>query len=146
MVDDGSGYEGKVKEIQIFYTHLATLDNKTIIIPNGNIMKTTITNFTHEGKRRLEIKLKLDHHTNLTKAKEIALKLLKEDPRVLEEPAPGVYILNLDEYGVDFSLRGWVKRTDLFKVKTELLEKIKAEFDKEGIKLAKPVMATANKS
>ena len=139
-IEDGKGQEGKVKSIQIFYTHLATLDNKTIIIPNGNIMKTTIINFTHEGKRRLEIKLKLDHKTNLKKAKEIALSVIKSEPRVLPEPVPGVYVLNIDEYGVDFSIRAWVKRQELFKVKTSLIEKIKAEFDHAGIKLARPVV------
>ncbi len=138
QVDDGKGQEGKVKEIQIFYTHLATLDNKTIIIPNGNIMKTTIINFSHENKRRLEIRFKLDHQVDLTKAKEIALKLAKADERVLAEPEPAVYVLNIDEYGVDLSIRAWVKRQELFKVKTSLIEKIKAEFDMAKIKLAKP--------
>ena len=139
LVDDGKGQEGKVKEIQIFYTHLATLDNKTIIIPNGNIMKTTIINFSHEDKRRMEIRFKLDHQADLTKAKEIALKLVREDERVLAEPEPTVYVLNIDEYGVDLSIRAWVKRQELFKVKTSLIEKIKAEFDQASIELIKNV-------
>lgn len=129
------GYEGTVKEIQILYTLLLTVDNKKVIIPNGNLSNNDVVNFTANDNRRIDLKIGISPNSDLMKAKEILLKASGSDYRILKDPSPTVGVDSLADNAVVFNCFVWVKRTDLGDVKQELLERIKLEFDKAGIQL-----------
>jgi len=133
-----ANHEGRVRAIQIFYTILTSIDNKTIVIPNGNVMKNIIVNYSHEKIRRVKVDVGVSYQTDLVKAKKILEQLARTNKLVLEEPGVSVYVTELAASAVILSLRVWCKRENYFKLKTELLEKIKTTFDQEKINIPYP--------
>jgi small conductance mechanosensitive channel len=137
------GYEGTVKEIQILYTIMVTVDNKKVVIPNGNLSNNDVVNFTAHDNRRIDLKIGINPGSDLMKAKEVLVAATQADYRILKEPSPTVGVESLVDNAVIFNCFVWVKRTDLGDVKHDLLERIKLEFDKAGIQL--PLTAVPEK-
>ena len=132
------GVEGTVKEISIFTTKLNTFGNQVAIIPNGKLSNDNIVNFNAEGTRRDKIEVGIGYSSDIRKAKEILLEICKEDPRILEEPAPEVYVGQLGASSVDLSLRFWAANPDFWAAHFNVLERLKAEFDQAGIEIPFP--------
>ena len=103
---------GTVHEIQIFSTILKTPDNKTVIIPNGEIYNNSITNYSTEPKRRVDMTFGCGYSDNLKKAKEILETITKNDTRVLKDPAPMVAVSELADSSVNFVVRAWCNTPD----------------------------------
>lgn len=82
IVEDTNGKEGTVKEIQIFYTKLSTIDNKTIVIPNGMLTNNSITNATAKDERQLDLRISISYNADIKKAKSVIEKLLSEDASI----------------------------------------------------------------
>lgn len=129
------GQDGVVTSIQIFYTVILTADNKTVIIPNGKLFNEVITNVTREGKRRLDIDIKLEYAADVDVVKETILKSIKATANILtKEPIRvGIFALELD--GVKFTIRVWVKHDQFLPVKLELQERIIKDLKAAGVKL-----------
>lgn len=132
---EAQGYTGTVKTLQIFQTILHTIDNKEIIIPNGDISNGAIINYSATGKRRVDMIFGIDYDDDLKKAKEIIEKIIKEDKRVLKENnrKNNVVLGNLGESSVEIYCQIWVKSSDYLGIKYDMNEKVKKEFDKNGI-------------
>ncbi|QCY14273.1 mechanosensitive ion channel family protein [Pseudomonas sp. MPC6] len=112
---EAQGVAGTVDSIQIFHTVLRTGDNKTIIIPNGNLSNGIITNTNRQPTRKVVFDVGVDYEADLQKAREVLLELAK-DPRVLAEPAPQAVISTLGDSSITVSLRVWVKTADYWDV------------------------------
>jgi small conductance mechanosensitive channel len=134
---EGQGVAGTVDSIQIFHTTLKTADNKVVIVPNGSLSNGHITNYSREPKRRAEIKVGIDYSSDIKKAREVLLKIA-EDPRVLKDPAPVVYVVGLGDNSVDLSLRVWVETGDFWPVTFEFTELVKERLDEAGIGIPFP--------
>lgn len=132
------GHAGTVKDIQMFATILKTFDNKTVIMPNGSVAGGTIVNLSTEEIRRITLTFGIGYDDDLKKAKEVLNRIIKEDSRVLEEPAPMVAVSELGDSSVNFTFRPWVKKDDFWSVHFDMIEKVKLEFDKEGISIPFP--------
>ena len=132
------GIMGTVKEIRIFHSILNTVDNKTIIIPNGNIANAMVTNYSLEEKRRVDMVFGIGYNSDLLKAKEILMEFLKNDERILEEPEPTVTVRELGDSSVDFNVRGWCNASDYWPFYWDMMEKVKLEFDKQDINIPFP--------
>lgn len=135
IIEDAHGNEGTVKEIQIFYTKLATIDNKTIVIPNGSLSNTSLTNVTAKDERRLDIIVGIAYDSDLKKAKQLIETILREDEKILQEEQIVVYVDNLGESSVDIGLRAWVRTDEYWTTRWRVLEEIKLTFDREGIEI-----------
>lgn len=135
IIEDTNGNEGTVKEIQIFYTKLSTIDNKTIVIPNGMLTNSSLTNATAKDERRLDLKVDISYHADLRKAKGIIENLLKKDTSVLQEEEIVVFVDALAASSVVIGARAWVKSEEFWETKWRLLEKIKLTMDAEGIEI-----------
>ena len=85
IIEDNNKNEGTVKEIQLFYTKLTTLDNKTIIIPNGMLTNNSLTNVTEKNERRLDLKIDISYESDLKRAKEVLQKLVDAENRIKKE-------------------------------------------------------------
>lgn len=133
IIENGGKTEGTVKEIQIFYTKLSTLDNKTIIIPNGTLVNSTIINVTAKPERQLDLKVGISYQADLRKAKEIVEGLLCEEDGVIKEEGIKVFVDSLADSSVMLGIRAWVKTEEYWSVRWRLLENMKLTFDKEGI-------------
>jgi len=132
------GFSGTVKEIQIFSTILTTPDNQTIIIPNSPISVNAITNYSTQDTRRVDFTFGIGYSDDIDKARSVIMKVLNNDERILKEPEPLVKISNLGDSSVDFATRVWVKYGDYWSVFFDTNEKIKKEFDSEGISIPFP--------
>lgn len=130
-----AGEEGTVKEIQLFYTRLLTVDNKQIMIPNGTLANGNIVNVTAQHKRRVDFSVGIGYQSDLKLAKEIMYNLLSQCPQRLAEEEAVVFVENLADSAVIIGGRVWVGADDYWNVKWELTEQIKLSFDENGIEI-----------
>ena len=133
-----AGESGKVTTINIFNTVLTTPDNKMIIVPNSSILSGTIVNVTANDTRRVDLVMGIGYDDDLLKAKKLLEKIVKEDPRVLAEPAPQIEVSELADSSVNFIVRPWCKSEDYWGIYFGLTEKVKLVFDQEGISIPYP--------
>lgn len=129
---------GSVKEINIFSTTLLTPDNKQVIIPNGNIYSDVITNYSATGTRRIDMVFGIAYEDDIAKAKGIIEEILKSDNRILNDPAYVIAVGELADSSVNFYVRPWVRTSNYWPVHFDLTEKVKLEFDKNGISIPYP--------
>ena len=135
---DAQSYSGTVNAIQVFNTVLKTPDNKTIIIPNGKLSNGSITNFTTEPTRRVDMTFGIGYSDDIKKAKDILNELVENESRIFKDPVPLVVVSALADSSVNFAVRGWCKRADYWDIYFGMLEKVKLEFDKQGISIPFP--------
>ncbi len=135
---EGAGVTGSVEEIQIFTTQLKTPDNKTIIVPNSKIMGDNITNFTMKGTRRLDMVFGIGYGDDIDKARQIIEEVIGHDQRLLQDPAPVVLVSELADSSVNLTLRVWISVDDYWDFYFETLEKVKKQFDAQGISIPFP--------
>ena len=138
IVEDNKGNEGTVTEIQLFYTKLTTYDNKVIILPNGTLANTSMTNVTEKAKRRLDVPVGVAYDTDLREAKKVLTELLKEDPATLKKEEMFVYVDELGDSAVKLCLRCWVKQEDYWQTRWRLTERVKYTLDEAGISIPFP--------
>lgn len=134
------GEEGIVKEIQIFNTVMLTVDNKTIIIPNGSLANGNITNYTMEKMRRVDFTVGIGYGDKYGHAKSVLERFISEDDRILKDPAPFIGLGELADSSVNITLRVWTKTEDYWNVFFAMNEKIYKEFDQEGLNIPYPQM------
>lgn len=125
--------QGKVVEIQIFYTYLHTSDNKVIILPNGPVANGNIVNFTKEKKRRVDWVISISYGDDYVTAHTLLEEWLKEDKRVLKEPAPFVALGALTEGAVELTVRAWAKTDEFWPVFYALNKRVYEEFPDHGL-------------
>jgi len=131
---NGAGIEGKVEEVLIFSTTLNTVDNKRIIVPNSALMSGTITNYTTNPTRRVDLQFGVGAGQDLAKAHATLLALAVADPRVLKDPAPGVGNTKLIDMGTQVELRCWCKTGDFGGLGSDLIAKAPQALADAGIK------------
>lgn len=134
----GAGEAGVVKEIQLFTTVLATPDNVKIMIPNGKLFGDTIKNVSAYDTRRIDLVIGIGYSSDIQKAYDVLMDLLKDDSRILPDPAPQVAVSELADSSVNFVVRPWVKGGDYWSVRFDLTRNIKEAFDKNGIEIPFP--------
>lgn len=133
------GSSGTVREIGIFYTHLTTVDNSKIIIPNSIVSNETLINATEQDIRRVDINVTVNYDCDIQKVKDILLGIANSHPQVLQEPAPPLArVASHGPNALEFAFRSWCKSDKYWDVKFDLLECIKTEFDKNGISIPYP--------
>lgn len=138
ILEDTNKNEGTVKEIQIFYTKLSTVDNKTIVIPNGMLTNNSLTNATAKEERQLDLKISISYQADLRKAKALLLDILKRDESVKQDAGMNVFVDDLADHAVVLGVRAWVKSDDFWPAKWRLLETIKLTLDEQGIEIPYP--------
>ncbi|MGB5190712.1 mechanosensitive ion channel family protein [Robiginitalea sp.] len=129
---------GVVKDIDIFTTKMVTPQNKLAIVPNGPIANGNIINYTIEGKMRVDIVVGVAYEEDIKKAKEVLLSVLTSNPKVLQDPAPSVNVLELAESSVNFAVRPFCKPEDYWEVYFATQEGCKLALDAAGIEIPYP--------
>jgi small conductance mechanosensitive channel len=138
---DAQGHSGSVNAIHIINTILKTGDNKTIVIPNGGLFNGSLTNYSSELKRRVDWTIGIAYGDDYDKAKGVLLTLIKQDKRILSEPAePFIALAELADSSVNLAVRCWVDASDYWAVKFSLNEQIYKTFPKEGLNIPFPQM------
>jgi len=133
-----AGESGTVSSVNIFNTILTTPDNRMVVVPNSSILSNTIVNVTANDTRRVDMVMGIGYDDDLLKAKELLVKICAEEPRILDDPAPVVEVLELGDSSVNFAVRPWVKTSDYWGVYFAITERVKLLFDQEGISIPYP--------
>ncbi|UKN02191.1 mechanosensitive ion channel [Paracrocinitomix mangrovi] len=134
------GEEGVVYEIQIFNTVLLTVDNKTVIVPNGAMANGNITNFTMQKNRRVDFVVGIAYGDSYQDAVKVLQRFISEDEKILQDPAPFIGLGALADSSVNITLRVWAKTEDYWEVHFKMNQKIYEEFGKEGLNIPFPQM------
>jgi len=135
---EGAGISGVVVEVQILTTVLKTGDNKQIIVPNGQIMNSIITNYSANDTRRVDMVVGVSYDDDLDKVRSTLQELIDADDRILDDPACTIAVSALADSSVNFVVRPWVKSADYWGVMFDMTEAIKKRFDNEGISFPFP--------
>lgn len=135
---EAQGVSGTVDSIQIFHTVLRTGDNKTVIVPNGNLSNGIITNYNRQPTRKVVFDVGVDYEADLQKARNVLLELAKNDPRVHKDPAPQAVVSTLGDSSITVSLRIWVNTADYWDVMFMLNEHARDRLKSEGIDIPFP--------
>jgi small conductance mechanosensitive channel len=133
-----SGVSGTVLEIQIMTTVLKTPDNKHIIIPNGKVVTSVITNYSREETRRLNLVFGVGYESDMEKVRGLLKEIIESDERILKEPAPQILMSELANSSVNFSVRMWTKASDYWNVNFDMNEKVFKVFNDNGINIPYP--------
>ena len=141
IIEDTNGKEGTVKEIQIFYTKLSTIDNKTIVIPNGMLTNNSITNATAKDERQLDLRVGISYDADIRQAKSVIENLLIKDECIIKNKQINVFVHELADSAVVLGIRAWVKNEEYWETRWRLLEEIKILLDENGIDIPYPQMA-----
>jgi len=132
------GQEGKVTSIQIFYTVLLTIDNRTIIVPNGKLFNEVIVNVSRENRRRLDFEFKVGYAADIDKAKAIVLDIIKSTETILVDFPIRVGVIGLEIDSIRFTVNVWVIPDDFLTTKIALMENIVKKLGAAGIAFPKP--------
>lgn len=137
---EAQGIVGTVKEIQIFNTIINTTDNKAVIIPNGGLSTGIITNFSKEGKRRVDWIFNIGYGDDYDKAKAVLERLIAQDVRIMTDPARFIALNALSSSSVDIVVRVWVSSADYWNVYFSMNELVYKTFNAEGLNIPFPQM------
>ena len=127
--------EGTVYTIGLVYTVLNTVDNKQVVIPNGTLSNSPLTNVTAMDKRRIDIKIGIGYGSDLKRAKQIMEEIYVTHPAVLKEESINVFVDELGASSVTIGGRGWVATEDYWSTRWNMMEQIKLAFDEAGIEI-----------
>ena len=133
-----AGVTGKVNEVRIFSTIMTTPDNKQIIIPNGQVASDTITNYTANDQRRVDLVFGVGYNDDLKVVREVLTRICANHPKVLDDPKTNIFVANLGDSAVDFAVRPWAKTEDYWTVWGDLLEQGKLELEAAGCNIPYP--------
>lgn len=137
---EAGGCSGTVCEIKLFSTTLTTPDNKVVMVPNSSITGDTITNFSKQDTRRVDLTIGVSYDADIKKTKEVLASVLDKESRILPDPAYMIGLHTLADSSVNYVVRSWVNSADYWPVYFDLMENIKYQLDANDIGIPYPQM------
>lgn len=137
---EGAGHSGTIEKIGMFYTHMTTVDNKLILIPNGNLANGSIVNYSAKELRRVDLTFGVGYEQDVLKVKRVLSNIIDAHDLILKTPEPFIALSAHGDSAVNFVVRVWVNNGDYWKVHFDLLESVKVKFDEEEISIPYPQM------
>lgn len=138
--EDTHNNEGTVISIDIFYTRLRTFDGKVVVIPNGTLSNTSLTNLTKQEKRRLDLTIPVEYSVDLRKVKTIMENVVTHEPLVLQNEPKDFVLDDFADSSMTMIVHVWVKTDDYWQAKWNVMENMKYAFDEAGITIPFPQM------
>ncbi len=150
LVDTGE--RGFVDDVTIRYTKIFTMDNSFLVIPNSEIRKRDVNNYSAGDLRtRDEIDVTVSYESDADKAREIMRESAREMPEVIsthgnirighaEYPlSPRCFISEFGDHGIRLTLRYWLREPYYIAgVKSEINQKVRRKFEREGVDIPYP--------
>lgn len=130
-----STYGGVVEQIGLFYTQLATFDNKQILIPNGNLSNGSLINYSAKSTRRVDLIFSVGYENDIVNVKSILNKIVENHKLILNDPKPFIGVNAHSASSIDFVVRVWCNTQNYWSIYHDLLEEVKITFDKENISI-----------
>ena len=133
-----NGKEGKVTDLDLFFTVIETLDDRRVLVPNGQAVSNPIINFTTMGRRRCVIIFGVGYEDDLDQVLAVAKAVMTGDGRAMSDPPPWFGVDGLGDFAVNVSGRVWIKTDDYLDYRADMLKAVKEAFDREGIEMPYP--------
>jgi small conductance mechanosensitive channel len=137
---NAAGHLGTVSEVNMMATTLNTPDNQRVLIPNSSIWGGPVINVTANDTRRVDMTVGIGYGEDIGRAREVALNVLKAEPKVLAEPAPVIEVVEMADSSVNLVVRPWSKTEHYWDVYFGIMRSIKEAYDREGIEIPFPQM------
>ncbi len=134
------GQSGTVKEIQLIHTILNTVDNQTILLPNGPVSTGIINNYSREPQRQVEWTFGIAYGDSFQTAKETITELLKKDPRVVIDKGLTIQLNSLGDSSVNILVRAWANASDFWGLFWDMNEQVYKVFAEKGLNIPFPQM------
>ena len=144
--EDTNKNEGVVSEISLFYTKLTTYDGSVIVLPNGTLANTSLTNVTGTFKRKIEVCFSVSYDSDIDLVRSVLMEMLANEESVLQEDDKQVFVSQFGESGISMVLKCYTKNDDFWMTKCKLMEDTKKTLDKAGIIIPFPQMEVKVKS
>lgn len=141
---EAGGHAGTIKELNLFFTVMATVDNVKITIPNSQVWGSAVSNFSANATRRVDIVAGISYDDDIDKAMDVVLKTVSADSRVHGDPEPFVAVTDMGDSSVNFTIRVWVNGGDYWGVKFDLTKAIKEAFDANDVNIPFPTRTVHN--
>ena len=138
IIEDTRGNEGTVTEIGLIYTKLVTLDNRTVILPNGILANSSLINVTHTPFRLVDMKFDIAYSADAALAKSLINDVLKVDEAVLQDKPIEVAMESWESSSVKLCARFYVLNANFRTTKYRVLEAVKTAFDSNNIEIPFP--------
>ncbi len=138
IIEDSNKNEGTVAEISIFYTKLVTVDNRVIMIPNGTLANSSMTNVSRMTKRRIDLIIGVAYESDIKQVKEILKNVAEAEEARLPEEEISIFVSELADSSVNMGVRIWVATEDYWPAKWRLTENIKIALDEHQISIPYP--------
>ncbi len=134
---EAGGSSGTVLRVDLLHTMVRTPDNRRVSIPNGVLINSYIVNYSHEAKRRVDMSFTISYDNDVEKAKEVILDVIKAHSLTLkdEADAPMARVSGYKDSSVEIVSRAWCQSTDYWTVYFDIMESVRAAFDKNGIEI-----------
>lgn len=142
-IESDGGVAGTILEVGLFNTKLEKADGVYVFVPNGKLWSGSITNYSRNEKRRLELLVKVDYHTDPAVALQVLTGYLNADQRVLSAPSLQVVVSNVDNTGTEITLRAWTLRTTYWDLRYDLNAGLRSTLSKAGISMVVPAPQVA---
>lgn len=137
---EGAGHNGVIEKIGMFYTHMVSVDNKLILVPNGTLANGSIVNYSAKELRRVDLTFGVGYEQDILKVKRVLSNIVEAHDLILKTPEPFIALSNHGDSAINFVVRVWVNNSDYWKVHFDLLESVKVAFDNEDISIPYPQM------
>lgn len=137
-IRDAAGNEGTVEDVQLFYTRLVTPDRHMVVVPNGELANSNILNMSTVGHRRMDIKVGISYESDIRRAKEVLLRVLDEDPGVLQDEEKRVFVEELADSAVVLGVRCFSTNENFWETRWRIMEAVKYALDEAGIGIPFP--------
>ena len=132
---ESNGVEGTVYKIDIFYTSLKTVDNKSVKLPNGTLSNSILTNYSMNEKRRVDVEVGIGYDDNIELARKELEKVMNSYSNIMRDESNVVVVKNLADSAIIMEVRVWVPTEYYWDCKFYLNEQIRVAFDKAGISI-----------
>lgn len=133
-----AGTSGTVSSVSLFHTTLTTPDNCKVIVPNGQITASTITNYTAMPTRRIDLIIGIAYSDDLKLAQKVMRDVITSHEGVFGDPEPTILLMELADSSVNFAVRPWVRKEDYWTIRSQLLEQLKAALEEAGCSIPFP--------
>lgn len=131
-----SSVSGTVKEIGLIYTHILTIDNKLIYVPNKDISASNIINYSKEENRRVDLTFCAEYEDDIDTVKKALAEAVESVPKTLSDPAPFIRVCEYGASSINYTVRVWCKNEDYWDVYFDLLEAVPKFYEKYGVSMA----------
>ena len=135
IIENSHSNEGTVIEIGLIYTKLNTIDNRTVILPNGSLANSSIVNVTQTPYRMIDLKLDIAYSADLQLAKDTIAKVLEEDKDVLSEKPVVIAMESWEASSIRLCARFYVLNENFLATRFRVRESIKLAFDEKNIEI-----------